>query len=111
MTVALRMISSALTRGLLQGTLTYAGAAYPCNHSPIADTPVLSNDGGGFTPQRLVTLVIKIADAPAGTFAVNRLASLVAADGRTYALRLTANEAAGNPYFHQFTARHESEGA
>jgi hypothetical protein len=108
-TIAQRMIATALGRGLLTGTFTYAGADYPCNHSPLIDTPVLAADGGGFKPQRLVTIIISTDAAAAGAFVVNKPATLTAADGRDYSLWITALEAAANPFFHQLTCRHGSE--
>lgn len=105
------MIAAALDAGLLKGAMVYAGATYPCNHSPIIDTPVLTSDGGGFSPQRLVTIVISADYANHATFTANRAATLTAADGREYAVRITSIDAAGNPCFVQLTARHESQGA
>lgn len=105
------MFAQAIKRGLVQGSLTFNEVTYACAHSPIASTPVLSADGGGFTQQQLVTIVIDADLAPAGTFKSNRSATLLAADGVEYSLRITGLDTAGNPYFHQLTARHEAQGA
>lgn len=109
MSFASRLIQSALTRGLLQGTVTVAGAVFPCNHSPISTQARLTD--GGLTPEATVTIIIRASDAGTTVFRSGQSASLVAADGQTYSLRLDSNEAAGNGEFVQLTARHLHQGA
>lgn len=108
MSVAARMIERALTNGLLQGTLCYAGQYYACSHSPINTQLLLSPDGGGFSPLTTVTIILQ--SGPDTGFSMNTPAQLVAADGETYWLRLATNEAAGNGLFTQLTAHHVNQG-
>ena len=109
MSLASRMIDRALTQGLLQGKLSYAGQSYSCAHSPINTQMLLSAEGGGFTPLTLVTIILSASIGV--SFEMNTPATLTANDGHDYAIRLDSNEANGNGMFIQITAHHISQGA
>jgi hypothetical protein len=109
MSMAGRIISAGIKRGLLQGTLRYAGKDYPCRHSPVGTEQQLSP--GGFTPATVVTIVIDRKHCNGVVFATPRDATLTAADTKAFELTLKSADAAGNPYFVQLTGEAKHQGA
>ncbi|MEY4386225.1 MAG: hypothetical protein RLY20_1508 [Verrucomicrobiota bacterium] len=109
MSLTSRLLTTSIRRGYLEGTVTVASKNYPCRHSPIQSQAKLSD--GGMTLEAVVTVIILAEHVGTATFRSGQNASLKAADGKTYRLRLQSSEANGVAEFTQLIFVHADQGA